>query len=139
MTGGIYRIGREQFVDIDRAGTPVRSLSTRKIKITDRGVYYVERHLTRFGSWGHNDVMLKQLRDVSSRGRKATTTEINFYAHELREMVRLRQLGNASGEVSRSLYLKAHYAALREYGIPFGTEGIRLYSDRARQFIFFIR
>lgn len=64
MTGGIYRVGREHFIDLDRAGGAIRTLSTRKIKITPRGVGYVERHWSRFGKWGHNDVMIKRLRDI---------------------------------------------------------------------------
>jgi hypothetical protein len=137
MTGGIYRTGRGEFVDIDRAGTAIRNLSTSKIKVTDRGIGVVENHLSRFGNWGHNNAMLKRLRDISSGKAKPTQIDLDFYAHELRESVRLRQLGNATGEVSRPLYLKAHNAALREYGIPFGAEESRLYTDFARQFLFF--
>lgn len=77
---------------------PIRNLNIDRIKITERGIAVIERHLTRFGPHPHNEAMLVRLRRISRREIEATAWDLRFYAHELREFVRMRILGVAPGE-----------------------------------------
>lgn len=108
------------------AGGPVRSLSTTRVRITHRGVDTVERHLARFGDDAPNAYMLQRLRGVASGKIEATTTDVNFYTHELREYVRHRRLGWKQGQPadpmdSRDLWNDAHTATLEDYGLRDGN------------------
>ena len=142
MTGGIHRVDGGGFADLNNAGGTLRKLGIDKIKVTDRGIGVVENHLSRFARpdgapWGHNQAMIGRLKEISSGKLKATAEDLNFYAHELRESVRLRRLGSTSGPVNPSHYLNSHYATLREYGIPFENHGSYLYTENALNMMFF--
>jgi hypothetical protein len=136
MTGGVHKVGGARFADLDNAGGVLRPLSIDKIKITDRGIGVVENHLSRFrnpfgNTWGHNNAMLTRLRRIADGKLEATAKDLNFYAHELRESVRLRRLGSTSGKPSGTHYLNSHYATLKEYSIPFKDHELYLYTDEA--------
>lgn len=112
------RGGRVEFgVDPAASGGPLRELSNANIKITDRGIDVVERHISRFGSDAANDLMVGRLRGIASGKVEATVPDYNFYAHELREFTRVRRLGFETGTLPNEVYYNAHSAALREYGI----------------------
>ena len=140
MTGGIYRVGPGQFADLDHAGGALRSLSTGQIKVTTKGIDVVEGHLSRFRNglgrlWDHNQAMLSDLKKIARGEKQASQVHLDFYAHELREFTRFRRLGSTSGPVNPNHYINAHYATLREYGIPFESHGNYLYTDFARSFL----
>ena len=123
-------------------GVPIRNLNIDRIKITERGIAVIERHLTRFGSHPHNEAMLVRLRRISRSEIEATAWDLRFYAHELREFVRMRIRGVAPGEFlklkvvdARRVYERAHDLALKDYDIPRGTEEVMLYHPFARQFL----
>jgi hypothetical protein len=86
--------------------------------------------------------MLVRLRRISRSEIEATAWDLRFYAHELREFVRMRILGVAPGEFlklkvvdARRVYERAHDLALKDYDIPRGTEEVMLYHPFARQFL----
>ena len=108
--------------DPARAGGPIRRLSAARIRITQRGIDVVERHLSRFGPDRANQVMVERLRAIAGERLTPTTTDRNFYAHELREYVRYRNLGYESGQPANrdaayELWNNTHTAALEDYGL----------------------
>ena len=115
--------GRE--FDPSKAGGPIRQLSTDKIKITDRGIDFVERHLERFGPDPANQAMVQRLRDIASGKIKPTQTDLNFYSHELRESIRYKKLGFPSGQPESvdeayDLWNNAHTGTLEDYRLREG-------------------
>lgn len=102
--------------DPTRAGGPIRQLSTGRIRVTDRGVDAVERHIGRFGNDEANQVMVNRLRRIARGEIPATRSDLNYYAHELREFVRYRRQGfpTAAGD-DYDLWNNAHSATLEEY------------------------
>jgi hypothetical protein len=79
------------------AGGPVRDLTTNRIRITARGIKAVEEHVAHFGPDDANSLMLERLRRIATGNLRATAQDLNFYAHELRELVRYRRLGWSRG------------------------------------------
>ena len=109
------------------AGGPLRSLTTARIKVTDRAVDAVGRHVARFGPDPANQAMIRRLRDIAAGRLVAAESDLNFYAHELREFVRYRRLGWPNGqpsdaEAAYDLWNNAHSATLEEYGLREGPE-----------------
>jgi hypothetical protein len=105
------------------AGGAIRRLSTRRVRVTERGVDVVERHVARFGPDAPNQAMIRRLRAVASGRRTATRFDLNFYTHELREFTRYRRLGWNTGqppdpEAAYELWNHTHTAALEDYGLP---------------------
>ncbi|PSR18282.1 toxin [filamentous cyanobacterium CCP3] len=104
------------------AGVPIRDLSTKGVRVTPKGVEVVKAHLDRFGADPQNAAQLQRLKDISGGSIQATSEDLNFYTHELREYVRYRQLGYRSGVPSNSdaahkLWNDTHTATLEDYGI----------------------
>jgi hypothetical protein len=69
--------------------------------------------------------MLERLRRIVARELEPTLTDLNFYTHELREYVRYRRLGWATGEptdpaIAYALWNNAHTAALEDYKLREG-------------------
>ncbi len=86
--------------------------------MTDSGVDVVERHVARFGPDPANRVMIRRLRDIVAGRLRATEADRNFYAHELREFVRYRRRGFATGAGDdHELWNHAHTATLEDYGL----------------------
>jgi len=107
--------------DPDAAGGPIRSLSTEGVRVTGRGVDAVERHLARFGPDAPNAGMVQRLRRIAAGELSPTQTDLNFYAHELREFVRYRRLGHPTGAGGNwDLWNDAHTASLADYGLVEG-------------------
>ncbi len=139
MTGGISRIPNDRipFADLDHTSVALRPLSSAKIKITNRGIDLVDGHLSRFVDdagrpFANNTVMLRDLRQIAAGKMKPTQIHKDFYAHELREMVRYRNAGVPVGQqMSLGRHLNSHYATLREYSIPFKDHGDFLYTPEA--------
>ena len=110
--------------DESLAGGPVRDLTTARIKVTDRGISVVEGHTARFGAYEANGVMIGRLKQIARGDLQATPQDLNFYSHELREFVRYRRLGWASGVpgddlAARNLWLQTHTASLLDYSLPY--------------------
>jgi len=116
------------------AGGSIRDLTTSQIKVTDNGIAVMERHLARFGPDKANNVMVDRLRRIARGELEATSQDLNFYSHELREFVRYRRLGWADGvpvdgDVRRSLWQQAHSAALDDYGLPLQRDDLLYHPD----------
>ncbi|MEN9666206.1 MAG: hypothetical protein RLZZ326_2569, partial [Planctomycetota bacterium] len=110
--------GREY--DPSNAGGPIRPLTTDGIRITDRGIDYAERHLSRFGPDPANEGMIQRLRDIAAGKLEPTQADLNFYSHELRESMRYKSLGFPSGQpldedAAYDLWNNAHTATLEDY------------------------
>ena len=115
--GGYGSWGGRTF-DLSASGGPVRSLSTDKIRVTQRGVEVVEAHLNRFGPDVANENMLRRLREIVAGRATPTQVDLNFYSHELREYVRYRRLGFAKGSgEDYDLWNNTHSATLADYGL----------------------
>jgi RHS repeat-associated protein len=113
--------------DPTKAGGAVRRLTTDRIKISSRGIDYVERHVARFGPDAPNKGMVQRLRDIEAGNLKPTQADLNFYSHELRESVRYRRLGFANGQppdadAARELWNNTHTAALEDYLLREGPD-----------------
>ncbi|MGC8640172.1 MAG: colicin [Isosphaeraceae bacterium] len=108
--------GRE--FDSTQAGGPVRQLSTGRIKVTDRGIDALERHIGRFGNDDANQVMVDRLRRIARGEIEPTQYDLNHYSHELREFVRYRRQGFPTGAGDDyDLWNNAHTATLEDYGL----------------------
>lgn len=141
QTGAIHRVGKAGFADLDNTGVNLRSLSSDKIRITDRGIDVVESHLSRFmrpdgRPFGSNTVMLRDLRKIAAGKLEATKVHRDFYAHELREFVRFRAKGYSTGMPHKGIYKNAHYATLKEYAIPFDDQADYLLTPAAQSMLF---
>src|SRR5947209_19907257 len=75
--------GRE--FDPTQAGGPVRQLSTGRLKVTDRGIDAVERHIARFGKDQANQGMLSRLRDIARGELEPTEEDLTYFSLELWE------------------------------------------------------
>jgi len=108
--------GRE--LDPTEAGGPIRRLLTGRIKVTDRGIDAVERHIGRFGYDEANQLMVNRLRRVTRGEIELTPYDLNYYSHELREFVRYRRQGFPTGAGDDyELWNNAHTATLEDYGL----------------------
>jgi hypothetical protein len=82
----------------------------------------VEGHLARFGPDATNEASIARLREIAAGRLQPTQYDLNFYSHELREFVRYRRLGWATGrpadaEAAYDLWNHAHTATLEDYPI----------------------
>ncbi len=65
--------GRE--FDPTQAGGPIRQLSTGRIRVTDRGIDAVGRHIVRYGNDEANQVMVNRLVTLrKARSTRRSTT-----------------------------------------------------------------
>ena len=104
--------------DPTQAGGPIRRLSMERIRVTDRGIDALERHISRFGNDEANNVMVDRLRRFAKGDLNPTRTDLNFYSHELRESVRYRRLGFPAGAGDDyDLWNNAHTASLEDYSL----------------------
>src|SRR6185295_1034652 len=110
--------------DPEAAGGPVRHLDFSKVKFTTRAIDVVEAHVRRFeGGGGEAELaMVARLRQIAAGEIPATNYDRAFYTHELREFVRYRRLGWATGlpldpDVAGDLWNNTHSATLEDYRI----------------------
>ncbi|MEZ2322056.1 MAG: DUF4114 domain-containing protein [Microcoleus sp.] len=106
----------------DIGGIPIHNLLTEKVRVTDRAIDVVERHLARFGYDEQNYRQIQRLRDIATGKINPTQEDLNFYTHELREFVRYRNSGYTTGQPSnleeaRRLWNNLHTASLEDYRI----------------------
>lgn len=111
--------------DPDSIGGPIRRLTIDRIKVTDRGIDIVERHVDRFGPDPPNEGMIQRLRQIAAGELQPTRTDLGFYAHESREFVRYRRLGWPDGQpddadAAYNPWNDAHTAALEDYRLREG-------------------
>src|SRR5262249_1264591 len=114
---------RRPAVEPGRAGGLIRQLSSKRVRITPRGVDVVERHGSRFGPDHANAVMIERRRVIADKRLEPTPVDRSFYTHELRKFVRYRTLGHESDtpadpEAAHTLWNNAHTATLEDYRLP---------------------
>ena len=112
--------GRDFFAH--RIGIPIRHLSTSGVKVTDKGITVVKKHLARFELDELNKARLERLKTISEGALEPSTIDLNFYTHELREFVRYRKLGYELGQPAdpwdaHLLWSNTHSATLEDYGL----------------------
>lgn len=107
-----------------KIGVPIRRLDSSRIRVTHRAVDVIEKHLNRFaqGLEKPERVMIERLRRIANGNLAAEPPDINFYAHELREFVRYKILGFATGvpanaDEREEIWNNAHSATLEEFRI----------------------
>jgi hypothetical protein len=118
--------------DPSQAGGKVRNLSTEGVRVTPKGIDVVEGHLARFGPDEANQLMVERLRRIAAGQLEATPQDLNFYTHELRESVRYRRLGHATGDPGYDVWNNAHSATLEDYGLSELSEPHPLYHPSTR-------
>ncbi len=102
--------------DPTEAGGLIRQLSIGRLKVTDRGIGVVTKHIARFGDDEANQIMVDRLRLIARSTLEPTRYDLNFYAHELREFVRYRRRGFPTGAGDDyDLWNNTHAATLRDY------------------------
>ncbi|MBB5020638.1 hypothetical protein HNQ59_003963 [Chitinivorax tropicus] len=104
----------------ENAGGVIRDLNTDRVRVTERGIEVVRKHVSRFGQDDVNDFMINRLERISRGDIPADQVDLNFYTHELREYVRYRRLGWETGvpksqDEAYRLWNNAHTATLEEY------------------------
>lgn len=97
---------------------PVRQLDFSKVRFTEKAVDLVERHLSRFGPDGPNEIMVDRLRKIVAGELDPTEYDYKFYTHELREYSRFRAGGFEEGLSPDDFYQTQHGATLEDYDIP---------------------
>ncbi|MET3518184.1 hypothetical protein ABIC63_005999, partial [Pseudacidovorax sp. 1753] len=116
------------------AGGPVRDFTTDGVRISQRGIDVVERHVARFGADDANNVMISRLRQIAAGQISPAEQDLNFYTHELREFVRYRKMGWETGvphnpDQARQLWLQTHSASLADYNLPLKSENLLYHPD----------
>lgn len=126
---GVFNPWRE--FDTERIGLPIRRLNDRNIKVTERGIKVVVKHLERFGGDSENQLMIERLQKITAGEIRMTKYDRNFYTHELREFVRYRLLGFETGlpatiAEQEEIWQNAHTAALEDYRVKELERGTRM-------------
>ena len=108
--------------DPNSAGGPIRKLTMSKVKINQRGIKRVEKHISRFEYDPANNYMINRLKAIADGKMQATQVDYNYYTHELREGIRYKKLGYPNGQPSgndaaHELWNNAHTATLEEFGV----------------------
>jgi hypothetical protein len=111
--------------DPNNIGIDIRTekpLEIDGVRVTNKGIDVVEKHLSRFGEDDPNKVMVRRLRGIAQGFLKPTRQDLNFYTHELREYVRYRKLGWEIGvprnkDEAYKLWEDTHTATLEDYRI----------------------
>jgi hypothetical protein len=95
------------------AGEGFGSLAGKNIRVTEKGMKTLERHLSQFDDVPWNRAMIERLRSAMGSGRTISGADASFYMHEISEATLM----------SRGLpYGAAHDAALLKYGVsPFSV------------------
>ena len=102
-------------------GPGLGRLANAELRVSQRGLDMVERHLARFGPAPENTAMLARLRTALAEGRTIRGADASFYMHELNEATRMAPLLR-SGMSLEEAWGIAHPAAIQKYGVsPFSV------------------
>ncbi|HBE17815.1 MAG TPA: hypothetical protein DEG17_21720 [Cyanobacteria bacterium UBA11149] len=109
-----------------QAGGRILSLSYQKVKITHKGIDKVKSHILRFNPPGGLELqMIERLKRIANSEIGAEAVDLRFYTHELREYLRYKKIGYATGQPSDrdeayQLWNNAHTATLEDYKLKEG-------------------
>jgi hypothetical protein len=125
QAGAVARVAKGSKVEgVERGVESVaNTISLQEIKISQEGICGIRKHLATMDADRANEIMIKRLENIASGKARPTDIDLNFYAHELREMELMKQgIG----------YSEAHKRALREYGVEYKRGyGSQLYTQEA--------
>ncbi|MFM7888909.1 MAG: hypothetical protein ACKPCM_19945 [Pseudanabaena sp.] len=110
--------------DINAAGGAIKQLTTRSVKITNKGIDRVVNHINGFEYDPSNQYMISRLKEIANGKIMPTQVDINFYTHELREGFRFQKLGYRPGinyppinsEELANLWNNTHSATIEDFG-----------------------
>ncbi|NJO03642.1 MAG: S-type pyocin domain-containing protein [Bacteroidia bacterium] len=103
--------------DPSKAGGPIQRLDWKSVKIEQRGIEIVKKHLSRFGKSSQNEKAVKRLEDILTGKTNITDYDKRFYTHELREYERYQALGIPDNVNDSKTWENAHSATLEDYQI----------------------
>ncbi len=108
IVAGVTYLGERLIVAAVAEMTAFGSKSINDVVINSKGIENIRKHLSRMDADVANEMMVTRLEKIANGELAATTTDLNFYAHELREM----------SLMDKGLkYQEAHAQALKEYGV----------------------
>jgi YD repeat-containing protein len=88
-------------------------LTNREVMISQKGLDIVKNHLSRFGDFSENKLMLQRLENILKGNKSLTGADASFYVHELSEATKMARGFD---------YTKAHQFALDKYQVsPFSV------------------
>jgi RHS repeat-associated protein len=129
--------GTGAFSEGASGGGGLGRLAGAEIRVSERGMQIVERHLTKFGSHPENTAMINRLRSALAEGRTISGADASFYMHEVNEATRMARLTAGGARTFEEAYDIAHAAALQKYGVsPFSVyhpEVIAIMPERFNQ------
>ena len=84
--------------------------------------------------------MIDRLRSILKGDITATSVDLNYYTHEIREWVRYRNMGWADGvpanaQEATDLWRQCHTATLEDYKLPLQRDDLLYHAD-ALPFLF---
>ena len=90
-----------------------KALSIEKVSITKSGILKIKSHLSKseFDYDMANDVMINRLENIANGKTTATSIDLNFYTHEIRELYLMK--------FQKMNYKSAHEKSLFDYGIDY--------------------
>ena len=91
-------------------------LKGRSLRVSEKGLALVERHLAQFDAVPQNTAMLARLRGALARGARIDGADAVFYTHELTEATSMSRL-MAAGNDFETAYEIAHPAAIAKHGV----------------------
>ncbi|ELS31336.1 MULTISPECIES: RHS repeat-associated core domain-containing protein, partial [Pseudanabaena] len=135
--GGRGPISNRPF-DPNAAGGAIKQLTTRSVKITNKGIDRVVNHINGFDYDPGNQYMISRLKAIANGEIMPTQVDINFYTHELREGFRFQKLGYRPGvnypplgSVEQyNVWNNTHTATIEDFG-GIGVELTDLYHPEA--------
>jgi RHS repeat-associated protein len=105
--------GTGAFLEGARGGTGLGKLAGRSLRVSEKGLAIVERHLTGFDAVPQNAAMVSRLRTALEAGARVTGADASFYVHEVHEATLMGR---------GLIYDVAHEAALLKYNVsPFSV------------------
>ena len=104
--------------DSNNAGGPIERLDWRNAQIDGDGLSEVRSHVSRFGEFKPNKVMLDRLEAIERGDIIPTDHDLRFYTHELRELERYRNLEIPDNvDPGYDIWNNTHTATLEDYGL----------------------
>lgn len=107
LTSGAAR-GTGAFLEGAAGGTGLGRVAGMSVRVSEKGLGIVERHLANFDAFAPNDAMVARLRGALNSGARISGADASFYFHEVSEATMM----------GRGLsYQAAHVGALGKYGV----------------------
>jgi hypothetical protein len=121
LTGATGQISGREYNPSD-IGLPIRSSNLNQVKVTKTGIDRVKAHTDRFGYAPSNDYMIQRLELIANGKIEATSTDLVYYTHEIKESLRYKKLGFTQGvpnDINQAgeLWNNTHTATLEDFRV----------------------